>query len=81
MCCAAAIVKTSKGPSNGKLYTEEDWNDESQPDKEGGYRYSKVGYFAGKALFHGNQFSAKNGMCVGLLMLWLSASFITLRNV
>ena len=48
MRCAAAIVKTSKGPSNGKLYTEEDWNDESKPDKEGGYRYSKVWYLAGK---------------------------------
>lgn len=35
-------MKTSKGPHNGKLYTEEDWNDESKPDMEGGYRYSKV---------------------------------------
>lgn len=32
------------GPSNGKLYTEEDWNTESGPDKEGGYMYSKVVY-------------------------------------
>ena len=31
------------GPSNGKLYTEEDWNTDSEADKEGGYMYSKVG--------------------------------------
>ena len=31
------------GPSNGKLYTEEDWNTDSEADKEGGYAYSKVG--------------------------------------
>ncbi len=30
------------GPSNGKLYTEEDWNTDSEADKEGGYMYSKV---------------------------------------
>ena len=40
MC--AAVAKQEKGPSNGKLYTEEDWNNESKPDKAGGYRYSKV---------------------------------------
>eukprot|EP00891_Asterochloris_glomerata_P004943 jgi/Astpho2/4943/Aster-06679 len=38
----AAVAKQEKGPSNGKLYTEEDWNNESKPDKAGGYRYSKT---------------------------------------
>ena len=80
-CCAAAIVKTSKGPSNGGLYTEEDWNDESQPDKEGGYRYSKVWGFAGEHMFHRNQFSVRGKRCAELLMHWLSASFIISRNI
>ena len=35
-------MKTEAGPQNGKVYTEEDWNTESKPDKAGGYRYSKV---------------------------------------
>ena len=35
-------MKMKAGPSNGKLYTEEDWNTDSGPDKEGGYMYSKV---------------------------------------
>lgn len=30
------------GPKNGKLYTEEDWNTDSEADQEGGYMYSKV---------------------------------------
>ena len=38
----AAALKMKAGPSNGKLYTEEDWNTDSGPDKEGGYMYSKV---------------------------------------
>lgn len=38
----AAAMKMEAGPSNGKLYTEEDWNTESKADKEGGYMYSKV---------------------------------------
>ena len=41
LCCPAVAKKTA-GPQNGKLYTEEDWNNESKPDQEGGYRYSKV---------------------------------------
>lgn len=40
----AAAMKMKAGPNNGKVYTEEDWNTESGPDKEGGYLYSKVGY-------------------------------------
>ena len=40
----AAVVKTEAGPQSGKLYTEEDWNTESKPDKDGGYRYSKVSF-------------------------------------
>lgn len=44
MCTAhAAALKMKSGPSNGKLYTEEDWNTDSEADKEGGYMYSKVG--------------------------------------
>ncbi|KAL3160923.1 hypothetical protein ABBQ38_009315 [Trebouxia sp. C0009 RCD-2024] len=38
----AAALKMKAGPSNGKVYTEEDWNTESGPDKEGGYLYSKT---------------------------------------
>ena len=38
------------GPSNGKVYTEEDWNTESGPDKEGGYMYSKVVHLHTKSL-------------------------------
>lgn len=38
----AAALKMKAGPSNGKLYTEDDWNTDSGPDKEGGYMYSKV---------------------------------------
>ena len=41
-CHHAAALKMKSGPANGKLYTEEDWNTESQADKEGGYMYSKV---------------------------------------
>ena len=42
LCCHAAALKMKNGPKNGKLYTEEDWNTDSQADKEGGYMYSKV---------------------------------------
>lgn len=42
MSVFAAALKMKAGPSNGKLYTEEDWNTDSGPDKEGGYMYSKV---------------------------------------
>lgn len=38
----AAVVKAKKGPANGKLFTEEDWNDESSLTDEP-YRFSKVG--------------------------------------
>ncbi|DBB08436.1 hypothetical protein WJX82_010444 [Trebouxia sp. C0006] len=38
----AAALKMKSGPSNGKLYTEEDWNTDSEADKEGGYMYSKT---------------------------------------
>jgi nucleoside-diphosphate-sugar epimerase len=40
----ASVVKEKAGPSNGNLYIEEDWNDESKPDMDGAhaYRYSKV---------------------------------------
>ncbi|DBA85113.1 hypothetical protein WJX79_005505 [Trebouxia sp. C0005] len=38
----AAALKMKSGPSNGKLYTEEDWNTDSEADKEGGYAYSKT---------------------------------------
>ncbi|KAK9842312.1 hypothetical protein WJX81_005982 [Elliptochloris bilobata] len=37
----AAVVKSRKGPTNGKTYSEEDWNVESSVDDEP-YRYSKV---------------------------------------
>lgn len=37
----AAVVKGRKGPSNGSVYTEEDWNDESSLT-ESPYMYSKV---------------------------------------
>ena len=40
-CACAAIVKSAKGPSNGNLFTEEDWNDESSLT-EGPYSFSKV---------------------------------------
>ena len=39
---SAAIVKPKAGPCNGKLFTEEDWNDESTLT-DGPYRFSKVG--------------------------------------
>ena len=42
LCLFAAALKMKSGPSNGKLYTEEDWNTDSEADKEGGYMYSKV---------------------------------------
>lgn len=38
----AAALKMKNGPKNGKLYTEEDWNTDSEADKEGGYMYSKT---------------------------------------
>ncbi|KAK9792717.1 hypothetical protein WJX73_002527 [Symbiochloris irregularis] len=38
----AAMVKVSKGPADGKLYRDTDWNDESKADKDGGYLYSKT---------------------------------------
>lgn len=38
----AAVLKLHKGPSNGKLWNEDDWNDESEADQAGGYMYSKV---------------------------------------
>ncbi|KAK9792721.1 hypothetical protein WJX73_005793 [Symbiochloris irregularis] len=38
----AAMVKMEKGPADGKLYRDTDWNDESKADKEGGYLYSKT---------------------------------------
>jgi len=38
----AAALKMKSGPKNGKLYTEEDWNTDSEADKEGGYMYSKT---------------------------------------
>lgn len=38
----AAMAKMEKGPANGKLYTDADWNNESKADKQGGYLYSKV---------------------------------------
>lgn len=41
--CFAAVVKNKKGPSNGSLYTEEDWNDESSLTVSP-YMYSKVGH-------------------------------------
>ncbi|KAK9810012.1 hypothetical protein WJX72_003318 [[Myrmecia] bisecta] len=37
----AAIVRPKAGPSNGKVFTEEDWNDESSLDN-GPYRLSKT---------------------------------------
>lgn len=37
----AAMIKSKKGPSNGKAYTEADWNDESSLT-EGPYQYSKT---------------------------------------
>ncbi|CAL8462007.1 g1538 [Coccomyxa elongata] len=37
----AAVVKNRKGPGNGSLYTEEDWNDESSLT-ESPYMYSKA---------------------------------------
>lgn len=37
----AAIMKTKKGPGNGKLYTDEDWNDEATLT-EGSYPFSKT---------------------------------------
>ena len=41
-CSAAAMIKLEKGPSNGKLYTDKDWNDEATASKETGYYLSKV---------------------------------------
>ena len=38
----AAVKSNEKGPSNGKLFTEEDWNVESKCDKAGAYSHSKV---------------------------------------
>ncbi|EIE24719.1 NAD(P)-binding protein [Coccomyxa subellipsoidea C-169] len=37
----AAVVKSQKGPQNGSLFTEEDWNDESSLDDQP-YRFSKT---------------------------------------
>ena len=34
-------MKMKKGPANGKLFTDEDWNDEATLT-EGSYPYSKV---------------------------------------
>lgn len=42
LCLTAAMVKTEKGPANGKLYTDADWNDESKADKATCYYLSKV---------------------------------------
>ena len=36
------MVKTQKGPANGKLYTDADWNDEAKPDQATCYYLSKV---------------------------------------
>ena len=36
-----AVVNSKKGPGNGSVYTEEDWNVESSVEDEP-YRYSKV---------------------------------------
>ena len=36
------MKSNEKGPSNGKLFTEEDWNVESKCDKAGAYSHSKV---------------------------------------
>lgn len=44
MQCAwwvTAVVNSKKGPGNGSVYTEEDWNVESSVEDEP-YRYSKV---------------------------------------
>ena len=46
MCCHAAIVKPEKGPSNGKLFTEDDGNDEAKADPATGYYLSKVSALA-----------------------------------
>ena len=42
MWCVAAIEKKIAGPDNGKLYTEDDWNNEATIDKYP-YHLSKVG--------------------------------------
>lgn len=34
-------MKPKAGPSDGKLYNEDDWNDEAKVETDG-YRYSKV---------------------------------------
>lgn len=60
--CAAAL-KMKAGPSNGKVYTEEDWNTESGPDKEGGYLYSKVVLLLTKPIIH----SQSSSFCLSLL--------------
>ncbi|KAK9812018.1 hypothetical protein WJX73_009173 [Symbiochloris irregularis] len=38
----AAMIKVDKGPANGKLYTDADWNDESKADKATCYYMSKA---------------------------------------
>eukprot|EP00891_Asterochloris_glomerata_P006503 jgi/Astpho2/6503/Aster-06963 len=38
----AAVKSNQKGPSNGKLFTEDDWNVESKCDKAGAYSHSKT---------------------------------------
>ena len=35
------MIKRKKGPSNGELYTDEDWNDEATL-AEASYAFSKV---------------------------------------
>ena len=47
----AAVVKGRAGPSNGKVFTEEDWNDESSLTDEP-YRFSKVGFGACARMLH-----------------------------
>lgn len=43
----AAIMKMKGGPLKGKVFTDEDWNDEATVN-EGSYEYSKVGHCQSK---------------------------------
>lgn len=48
LCCVcAAIMKMKKGPLRGKVFTDEDWNDENNLE-DGPYQYSKVGHHRSK---------------------------------
>lgn len=75
MCGCTAALKMKSGPSNGKVYTEEDWNTDSEPDKEGGYMYSKV-----LGLHHG-AIGVIPAACICTVSIHWSAAQVTILGI